>query len=140
MKMTYRRPWFWFLILVLLFIWAAVPQLAMAGVYAQPAEYSIDDLWSAAGVAALTALLLGGLVKPWVKRGMGEDHQFYVPVLNTVTFAIALGLATLGAVGLGLTYENVVNGLLVAIVGFTSAIGGYEVARGRTYAPRDGDA
>jgi len=127
-----KRSLFWGLLVTLLLIWAIVPQVAFASVLLQPAEYGVGDLWSAAGVAALTALLLGGLVKPWLKSLLGEENKFYIPVMHTITFLIALGLATLGAVVLGFTYVNVVNGLLVAIVGFTSAIGGYEVARGRT--------
>jgi hypothetical protein len=122
------RKRFWIFIAVLLVAQAFAPWPALAGL--QPAEYNIDDLRSAAGVAALTALLLGGLVKPWVKKTLGEEHSLYVPLINTATFAIALLLSFLGAVGLGFEYADLVNALLVAIVGFTSAVGGYEVARG----------
>lgn len=127
--MFFKRRGFWVVLALLLVLQAVVPVPVMAGL--QPAEYNIDDLRSAAGVAALTALLLGGLVKPWVKRALGgPDHSLYTPVINTATFGIALLLAVLGAAGLGFDYANLVNGLLVAIVGFTSAVGGYEVARG----------
>lgn len=124
----FERRGTWIFIAVLIAVQAAIPWPAHAGL--QPAEYNIDDLRSAAGVAAITALLLGGLVKPWVKSKLSPDTKLYTPIINTATFTIALVLSILGAVGLGFEYANLVNALLVAVVGFTSAIGGYEVARG----------
>jgi len=123
--------------ITLVVLWLVAPAPA-----AQPlAEPSINDLYTAAGVATLTALFLGLLVKPWLRawleRGTdaallpAEDHRLYKPIMNTAAYLVATGLALLGAFGLGLSYENVVSGILVAIVGAAAAIGGYETARAR---------
>jgi hypothetical protein len=120
--------------LILVSLWLVAPVLA-----AQPlAEPSINDLYTAAGVAALTALFLGVLVKPWLRAALeknneepAEEHRLYKPIMNSAAYGVATALALLGAFGLGLTYESIVSGILIAIVGAAAAIGGYETARGK---------
>jgi len=114
---------------LLILVVVLFPAIAYAGDLFQ-AEPSADDLLSAAGVAALTGLVIG-IVKPILKSSMGEESKWYVSVLYVLTFAIALGLSALGAGLVGWTYENVVRQLLVAIVASTSAIGGYSILTGR---------
>lgn len=131
MKSQFLKIWLW---LILVALWLATPAHAF-----QPlTEPSINDLYTAAGVATLTAIFLGLLVKPWLRAALeknseapAEEHRLYKPIMNTSAYGVAIGLALLGAFGLGFTYESIVSGALIAIVGAAAAIGGYETTRGK---------
>jgi len=109
----------------------------------------LTQLLGAGGIAVVVGLLVGGLIRPWLKPTMttvdpssGENvvSKWYKPVMNTVAFLAAFGLALLAAFALD-AYDTVslvianslslviANSLLVGLVGFTSAIGVAEVTK-----------
>lgn len=120
------------LALLVSLMFVAAPAFAQSG---PVMETPLDDLTTAAGVAALLLILTGLVLKPLWRVVLGEEHSGYQVALNVTTILLGVGLAVLAVPVVGVSYSNVVNLVLVGILGGCAAIGGYEVSRARTFRP-----
>ena len=88
-------------------------------------ELNSADLLAVAGNGAFVWMVLQLLIRPWFKPRAAE--WWYPAAMN----AIAVGVGLIGAIAavavLGFSYENILNGVLVALGGAVVAIGGNEM-------------
>ena len=83
------------------------------------------DLLVVAGNGAFIWIILQLLVRPWLKPRAGE--WWYPAAMNTVAVGIGLVGAIAATAILGFSYENILNGVLVALGGAVVAVGGNEM-------------
>ena len=83
------------------------------------------DLLAVAGNGAFVWIVLQLLVRPWLKPKAGE--WWYPAAMNSMAVGIGLLGAMLATAVLGFTYENILNGVLVALGGAVIAVGGNEM-------------
>lgn len=124
-----------FLVLLALLVslmFVAAPAFAQSG---PVMETPLDDLTTAAGVAALLLILTGLVLKPFWRVVLGEAHTAYQVAMNATTILLGVGLAVLAVPVVGVSYANIVNLILVGVLGGCAAIGGYEVSRNSTFRP-----
>ena len=88
-------------------------------------ELNSADLLVVAGNGAFVWMFLRLLVRPWLIRVVAE--WWYPAAMNTAAVFIGLAGALAATVILGFNYENVLNGVLVALGGAVIAVGGNEV-------------
>ena len=88
-------------------------------------ELNSADLLVVAGNGAFIWMVLKLLVRPWLKPRANE--WWYPAVMNLIAVVIGLVGAIAAVAVLGFSYENILNGVLVALGGALAAVGGNEV-------------
>ncbi len=88
-------------------------------------DLTSTDLLAVAGNGAFVWMVLQLLVRPWLKPK--ADKLNYPGVMNLIAVGVALIGAIAATVVLGLSYENILNGVLVALGGAIIAVGGNEM-------------
>ena len=115
-------------LLTLVFGTGAVVPTVVQKLQVVPAP-SWSDLQTVSGVAALTAVILGLFVKPWLRPKVSEEY--YQAVMNIAALVVALSLSFAAAAVLPMMYENILNAAMVGLLGAAAAIGGFEVVKAR---------
>ncbi len=82
------------------------------------------DLLVVAGNGAFVWMVLRLLVHPWLKPRKAKLN--YPAVMNSIAVGIGLVGAIAATAVLGFSYENILNGVLVALGGALIAVGGNE--------------
>ena len=85
-------------------------------------EITTVTILTVAGNGAFIWIVLQFLVRPWLKPRAAA--WYYPALMNTIAVFIGLIGAIAATVILGLTYENILNGILVALGGAIVAVGG----------------
>jgi hypothetical protein len=88
-------------------------------------ELNSADLLVVAGNGAFIWMVLKLLVRPWFKPRAAE--WWYPAAMNLIAVVIGLIGAIAAVAVLGFSYENILNGVLVALGGAVIAIGGNEM-------------
>lgn len=97
-------------------------------------SFSVADLGTVAGCAAVTLVLLQLLVKPILgaletKNGMWWLQVWKNPIVNAIALAISVGAAFLAQGVAGITYENGLQAFLTGLGGAASATMSYEAIK-----------
>jgi hypothetical protein len=88
-------------------------------------EITTATMLTVAGNGAFIWIVLQFLVRPWLKPRAKEDN--YPAIMNSIAFGVGLIGAIAATAIMGFSYENIVNGVLIALGGMVVAVGGDEV-------------
>ncbi len=88
-------------------------------------DLTSTDLLAVAGNGAFVWMVLQLLVRPWLKPK--AKAWWYPAAMNSVAVGVGMVGALAATAVLGFSYENILNGVLVALGGAIIAVGGNEM-------------